>query len=506
MAEPKKTLAYPADEINELLYKVKNPATEPMRASDALITSGGVRDAIDNIREILDEAEKQATDNRIRISKLSGTLERDYAKKSDIIAQGEDAWYGIEYDVTVSSPTCTRIGSATLHAQLPIQSQMRGCLLNDSGDVERYLDSVSWTAEVRDGSKGQVMVEIPSHYRMFETSGNKRRVKLSIFPLAGYTLVPRVYVSAYEASLNRDTLTLSSVVNASATYRGGDNISAYDGTYRSLLGKPVTNISLSALRGYARNRNNGRTSEWNTLTYDVLKTIYWLFVVEFATFNSQLRFNASATSNGYRQGGLGSGVTTLNGAALTSFNGTRPFISCGYTDILGNSTGVVDFTMPTEYSSTATTVSVPRYRGIEHPFGHIGKLMDGCLIATANTPSAQHTDFYVCRNPEKYADNANDGYGFRCSLPRENGYIVELAFGAEGECVAKSVGGSTTTYICDYFYNAVPSEGTAELRIAMWGGNAQTNTPAGLAYIVYSEKPHTTAINAGTRLCFIPNI
>lgn len=46
MAETKKTLAYPADKINELLGKVENPATEPMRGSSDLITSGAVHNLL----------------------------------------------------------------------------------------------------------------------------------------------------------------------------------------------------------------------------------------------------------------------------------------------------------------------------------------------------------------------------------------------------------------------------------------------------------------------------
>mgnify|MGYP001088272304 CR=1 FL=1 len=43
----------------------------------------------------------------------------------------ENCAYGIEYDVTVSSPECTRIGNMELHKSLPIQSRMKGCLLAD---------------------------------------------------------------------------------------------------------------------------------------------------------------------------------------------------------------------------------------------------------------------------------------------------------------------------------------------------------------------------------------
>ena len=98
----------------------------------------------------------------------------------------ENCAYGIEYDVTVSSPDCTRIGNMELHKSLPIQSRMKGCLLVDDGTVTEYLNPADWRGNTRDGSRGQVMVELPMYYRKFETEGNKRRVKISEYPLPGY--------------------------------------------------------------------------------------------------------------------------------------------------------------------------------------------------------------------------------------------------------------------------------------------------------------------------------
>lgn len=51
----------------------------------------------------------------------------------------ENAWYGIEWDTTVSSPACTRIGNLNLHKTLPIQSKMHRCVLRDNGTVAYYL-------------------------------------------------------------------------------------------------------------------------------------------------------------------------------------------------------------------------------------------------------------------------------------------------------------------------------------------------------------------------------
>lgn len=70
------------------------------------------------------------------------------------------------------------------------------------------------------------MVEIPAHYRKFETDGNIRRVKISENALPDFHLVPKVYISAYEATVQRSTTKLCSVVNTDADYRGGNNNSS----------------------------------------------------------------------------------------------------------------------------------------------------------------------------------------------------------------------------------------------------------------------------------------
>ena len=90
--------------------------------------------------------------------------------------------YGIEWDITVSDPHCTRIGNPELHRTLPLQSSMKGCLLADDGTVNEYLPEDDWSNSVLDGSKGQVMVELPDMYVKFESEGNKRRAWMSTMP------------------------------------------------------------------------------------------------------------------------------------------------------------------------------------------------------------------------------------------------------------------------------------------------------------------------------------
>lgn len=416
----------------------------------------------------------------------------------------DECAYGIQFDTSVSSPTCTRIGNTDLHKTLPIQSRMKGCLLTDDGTVNEYLNPSSWEGHTRDGSRGQVMVELPAHYRKFETSGTIRRVRISEYPLPGYHLVPKQYVSAYEASVQRSTTKLCSVANNDADYRGGNNNANYDGTYRSYLGRPATVISRTNFRAYARKRNTAIT-EWNCMTYDIQKELYWLFVIEYATLNSQAAYNAEKDANGYMQGGLGDGVTTWDGTSWSNFNGYHPFVPCGHTDSLGNKSGTVAYNVLNSDGGVLKTFNVPRYRGVENPFGHIWQWTDGINIRISPTSANGGDDLskvFVCSDPAKFTDSNYNGYSHVGNESRSEGYAKSHIFGEYGEIIPDALGGGSTTYLCDYHYTNIPTSET--LRGVLFGGCAHNGAIAGFAYAATTSVPSSTDAYIGSRLCFIP--
>lgn len=416
----------------------------------------------------------------------------------------EQCAYGIEYNVTVSSPECTRIGNMALHKSLPIQNRMKGCLMANDGSVTEYLNPANWKGQTRDGSRGQVMVELPMYYRKFETEGNIRRVKLSEYPLPGYHQVKQKYVSAYEATVQRSTTMLCSVANDSADYRGGGNQSAWDGTYRSLLGRPVTSISRTNFRNYARKRKSS-TKEWNCMTYDIHKDLFWLYIVEFATLNSQKAVNSAKDANGYAQGGLGAGVSTWDWTSWANFNGNNPFVPCGYTDELGNGTGEIAYDVLNSDGSILKTFQVTRYRGVENPFGHIWQWTDGINIRISPTAANGGDDLskvFVTDNPEHFNDSNYNGYQHVGNEARTEAYVKEIIFGEGGEIMPSVVGGGSTTYFCDYHYTNIPT--SEALRGVLFGGGASYGAGCGFGFASSINAPSSASALVGSRLCFIP--
>lgn len=424
-----------------------------------------------------------------------------------------DYYYGVKINTAVADPVLERVGLSSLHASLPVQSMMRRCLLNDDGEVVTYLHATDSTktdtgaAADLTGASGMVMVEIPEHYRKFEFDGTTITALISLIQLPGFHKVRKIYRSAYEATVERSTHKLASVVNTTADYRGGNNTAAWDDTYRSELGRPATSISLTNFRAYARNRGtaglNGKG--WNCDLYEAAVNTYWLYVIEYANLNCQAPFTSELTEQGYHKGGLGDGVTTLNSTKWNNFNSYNPFVPCGITNSLGNRTGVVDYTLPVEYDANQLTVQVPSYRGIENPFGHVWSWTDGLHVqAQSNDAGGKHV-FYRAEddNPANFQDSNYNGYEVRGELPRSDGYVKQLVCGEHGDIMPLKVGGSATTYICDYFYQNIPASGVA-LRGVYFGGNAYSGAIAGLAFASTSYAPSTTDASIGSRLCFIP--
>lgn len=405
---------------------------------------------------------------RVKVKDLSRSLNLS-------ITSPEVYAYGIEFDVTVSSTAATRIGNMSMHRTLPVQTLMKGCLLDDDGNVVDYLDPQDWTKATRDGSRGQVMVELPEYYEKFETDGNKRRAWMSLEPFADFRKVPKRYVSAYQAYVKDNKLcSIASVLASSG-------------------------ISRIGFRSAARARKTG-SAEWNCHVYDIQRELYWLFAIEYAQLSCQTAYNAALTTEGYHQGGLGSGVI-CDGSKWNTYNGYSPFVPCGITDSLGNRSGVVTYDTGTKNGVTLGKVSVNRYRGIECPFAHLWQWADGINIEVQAGDSGV-SKVYVCRDPKKFSDTGYDGYTYVGNEARTDGFITQITFGEYGDITAKVVGGSDGSFHGDYHHYQEPTDTT--LYCGLFSGGARLGSSCGFVCSDSSNTPLAKNSAIGSRLCFLP--
>lgn len=429
-----------------------------------------------------------------------GDLSTEWVPAWEDIPDLEERYaYGVEWDTASSSPDGVRVGNIQLHRELPIQSKMRRCLLDRDGGVKEYLDNeLSWGGSYLDYA---VMTEIPEHWYKLYFNGTKFRMMLSEIPLPGYKHVDKFYISTYEARMYRTDNLLCSAAGASKlsdpnsiNFRGGDNTAEWDDTYRSLLGCPVTNLTRDQFRQAARKRGSG----WEMYTYGAHKTLFWLFAVEYATLNSQKPFNAQKDANGFAQGGLGLGPTQMTDWA--NFNNANPLIPCGYTNEFGNSSGEKAYVVKNSSDGTHATLMTNRYRGIENPFGHIWKYVDGANVQVTTGDSGLSI-LWTTNNPLNFSSTSYTGYDKKGNICRTDGYAKKMLLGEDGDIVTTEIGGSSSTYWCDYYATNTSAN---RMQVIQVGGNADSGTSAGLAYVSAGDPPSGAYRRVGSRLCFFP--
>lgn len=409
-----------------------------------------------------------------------------------------ELWYGVKFDLAnSSSPDGVRTGNMEMHKTLPIQSKMRGCTINNVDNVKKYLKADDWTkwedgtVIAQDSSQisPEMMVEIPEHYRLLvATPDNTVEVRMSEYNLPGYTKVEKKYIGAYEGMTSETLPNLLRSIN-NTKY------------------KPKVSTIRNQFQVFAR--ENSRTNNWNIYTYGAHRDLTWLFVVEYATLNSQKAFNANLTAEGYHQGGLGEGVTT--GSVKINGADTWSFVPCGTTNSLGNGTGIIEYTHTNTNAEGASTgtkvVNVPRYRGIENPFGHVWKnVIDVVVAGTDNS-------VYICKDYTKFGTFEGGtnptaeqliAAGYELQDFKESTitgqYVKKLVNNNQADLFPTVVGNgaSATTYYCDYHWTSA----TATPRTLLIGSRSDSGSSAGLFLLNSAYGLDYSYATVGTRITF----
>ena len=405
--------------------------------------------------------------------------------------QPED-WYGVSWSETSSNPDCTRIGNMDMHRSLPIQSMMKPFafqtqpLYKDQFVPMKENFSEAMYGHVNNGEAGQVtstvnvMIKIPEFWYVDDYTPGTKTHNLKICPHAkpGWYHHKEAYVSAYEA-FNFDNK--------------GRLVSM-----RSVV--PTVNFNRTNGRTWARANGFDGEAKWNLYTYEEHRAICHLFLVEYATRNSQKAVNTKLTPEGFRQGGLGSGCTT--GTATINGAQTWSFIPTGSSDSLGSGSGEVTVTIQQTDSSGHNTSTITRkcnrYRGIENPFGHIWKHTDD-IISKYEAP---YRTWYKSVKPDQFATNKNNSYKPLCSVDNVNvGYKTEIKATPTCDFFAISVsGGSETTYWCDYNWD---NTDTSE-HCLLIGGSSGIGGKAGLFALNSNNGVGNSAAHIGSRLTYLP--
>lgn len=400
-------------------------------------------------------------------------------------------WYGVSWSETSSNPDCTRIGNMDMHRSLPIQSMMKPfAFQTQSVHKDQFVPlkenfTEAMYGHVSNGEAGQVvstvnvMIKIPEFWYVDDYTPGTKTHNLKICPHAkpGWHHHKEAYVSAYEAFNfgNKGRLiSMKSVV-------------------------PTVNFTRTNGRTWARANGFDGEAKWNLYTYEEHRAICHLFLVEYATRNSQKAVNTALTPEGFRQGGLGSGCTT--GTATINGAQTWSFIPTGSSDSLGSGSGEVTVTIQQTDSSGSNTSTITRkcnrYRGIENPFSHIWKHTDDII----SIYEGGWRTYYKSIKPDQFATNKNNSYKPLTSAAVVTGYKTEIRATPTCDFFAEAcTNGSETTYWCDYNWG---NTDTSE-HCLLIGGGSDAGGGAGLFYLHSSDGVGYSHADVGSRLTYLP--
>lgn len=408
--------------------------------------------------------------------------------------QPED-WYGVSWSETSSNPDCTRIGNMDMHRSLPIQSMMKPfditnikdtvpeiiLPIDDQFQKTSYANANNNQQSIVSTDSDNIMIRIPEFWYTDEYVPKSNTHNLKICPHAkpGWYHHKEAYVSAYEL--------------CETSPSSGKVCSA-----KGLI--PLVGRTREVLRKAVRGSGFDGEAKWNLYTYEEHRAICHLFLVEYATRNSQKAVNTELTPEGFRQGGLGSGCTT--GTATINGAQTWSFIPTGSSDSLGSGSGEVTVTIQQTDSSGSNTSTITRkcnrYRGIENPFGHIWKHTDDVISVYGNG----YRTWYKSVKPNQFATNKNTSYKpFCASTMVSNGYKTEIKATPTCDFFAISVsGGSETTYWCDYNWD---NTDTSE-HCLLIGGRSGNGGGAGLFSLASADEVGLSLATVGSRLTYLP--
>lgn len=408
----------------------------------------------------------------------------------EIVTLDAPDWYGVSWSETSSNPDCTRIGNMDMHRTLPIQSMMKPFAFNCGQPhfkdqyvpVKENFTSGQYSHNVNDSlsqatNDVNIMIKIPEFWYTDDYNFNTKTHNLKICQHAksGWNHHKEAYVSAYELyNLNGRAISKR------------ENI-------------PTVNFTRANGRTWARANGFDGEAKWNLYTYEEHRAICHLFLVEYATRNSQKAVNTALTTEGFRQGGLGSGCTT--GTATINGDQTWSFIPTGSSDSLGSGSGEVTVTIQQTDSSGHNTSTITRkcnrYRGIENPFGHVWKHTDDVISIYGE----DYRTWYKSIKPEQFANNKNTSYKPLTTATVVTGHKTEIRTTPTCDFFAAAcANGSGTTYWCDYNWD---NTDTSE-HCLLIGGSSGVGGGAGLFHLASLHVVGVSLADVGSRLTYLP--
>lgn len=399
----------------------------------------------------------------------------------------ENQVYGIEW--VKNSNVCTRIGNMELHKTCPIQNRLRGCL-HSGKNILHWLNADGWglpmdngEIPVLDGSMGDVGVAMPleyfvkvviltDKYQIWISDNNIDGTWIRISPCiyGPNKTLTRINANGVEEAFN------ACIKEDDETHVGGNKDEAY---INKLHGRPRTGITLLQAIEFCNNRGNGiRVIDY--LHYCALQLLYY---IEYANFDSQADVNKNLSSGGFKQGGLGIGVTNLTYSRWVSYNHKNPIIPTYFqveNNVGNNSFCNTPFVLGTDYTGDESILNTtPAYFHGIHLFGDIESFIADIIIIVDSTDK-NRSIVYKLKNGIKIGEVNINNIKEKCDIigyqANSISYIEEFDLSGGPYFIPKSVASNKK-----YDYNYVNTAKRA-VRMLLVGGGANNDSDAGVGH------------------------
>ena len=458
----------------------------------------------------------------------------------------QDLWFGYEIDETESNPrlAVTRIAGSEAYKKAVFgtnglldgnlfryvsKSATDGSEIDITEDIKDYTKYSKYKYGGLNGEDGdRDIFAVPKSQLFFkvETEGTTvgsriLRKKISLYQLEGfqpYHVNHNVYIGLYEATNEIKDLSGNTVSylcskamldddTAKARYYGGSNNATIN------KGMARTYLTISSFSNLAHNKNTSAITDgiYEEMDYMTYLMLYDLFICDFGTLHTQDGVNTARDGEGFRQGGLGDGISGVSN--WQAYNGYNPIWLAGASTSVegtykGSGCGEVLMTNP---SGITGTNYMPVFHGIENIFGHIWQMVNGLhIIGEDGAVSAKS---YICNDPTifsntTYRENAtidqqeSIGYKYEGTTPSSSAWMKTAQFGAMGSLLPTAIGGSSGSYFCNYH----ATNGINGLRWCLFGGSAYDGAGDGFADLYANNGWTTTNTDVGSRLCFFKKI
>lgn len=297
--------------------------------------------------------------------------------------------YGVSWDGT-STTAWTRTDASANFAD-PIPYVTRASTYGSPfDDISPWKDMT-----IVEDSEAGTMVKIPKFWYKLSQNGSKMSIQISNGPQDGFSVCPAC-MDRGDGKGERDYVLVGRYHCATSTYKSTSGV------------KPAANFTCSAGRTTISNLGS---KVW-MMDFATRFTIWLLYIVEFADWNSQAKI------------GYGCGDNSATG-------------NMGYTDSMPYHTG-------TTRRSRTTYGLGTQYRNIEGLWDNVRDWIDGCYYNSSG--------LNIIKNPSSFSDSTG---GTAVGVPSSgypSAFSVKSVNGTFPMFIPTAASGSDSTYSCDGWY------------------------------------------------------